>query len=78
VLETMVCEEKRDIVAVLEGQFEDAFVLMMNEPSEDNRIGYQNCYDQLAKALVDGGLTHSQSVSLVDALAVVSQVGLWL
>ena len=24
-LETMVCEEKRDIVAVLEGQFEDAF-----------------------------------------------------
>ncbi len=74
----MVKEEKRDAVSVLEGQFEDATVRLMFEPSEDNRIDFENCREQLTRSLVDGGLSTEQSVSLVDALVAINRFGLWL
>lgn len=74
----MVKEEKRDAVSVLEGQFEDATVRLMLEPSEDNRIDFENCREQLTRSLVDGGLSTEQSVSLVDALVAINRFGLWL
>ena len=74
----MVKEEKRDAVSVLEGQFEDATVRLMLEPSEDNRIDFDNCREQLTRSLVDGGLSTEQSVSLVDALVAINRFGLWL
>ena len=74
----MVKEEKRDAVSVLEGQFEDATVRLMLGPSEDNRIDFENCREQLTRSLVDGGLSTEQSVSLVDALVAINRFGLWL
>ena len=74
----MIQEEKRNMVSVLEGQFEDAITRMISEPSEDNRIEFQNCREQLIKALSDSGFTTAQSVSLVDALDAIHRVGLWL
>ena len=74
----MVKEEKRDAVSVLEGQFEDATVRLTLEPSEDNRIDFENCREQLTRSLVDGGLSTEQSVSLVDALVAINRFGLWL